>query len=72
MKTAKNELTNQVTKKAWEKNWEDIRMEEILEIFSYERVKKQMEIFLRVLPKGRGRRSSDAGIPSVGVEEDEG
>ena len=40
-----------VTKKAWEKNWEDISMDEILKIFEYDRVKKQMELFLRVLPK---------------------
>lgn len=51
MQSQKNAVLDQVTKKAWEKNWRDIRMEEILEIFSYERVKKQMEIFLRVLPK---------------------
>ena len=51
MRTQKNDRTDLNTKKAWEKNWQDIRMEEILEIFSYERVQKQMQIFLRVLPK---------------------
>ena len=42
---------DQQTKKAWEKNWESIRMEDVLGIFEYVRVKKQMEIFTRVLPK---------------------
>jgi len=51
MKMEKNEKTDLGTQKAWEKNWENIRMDEILEIFSYERVKKQLEVFLRVLPK---------------------
>jgi len=62
MKTTKNELIDQTTKKAWEKNWEDIRMDQILEIFSYERVKKQMEIFLRVLPKGQKILEGGCGL----------
>ena len=33
MRTAKDEATDQITKKAWERNWQDIRMEEILGIF---------------------------------------
>ena len=51
MITTKNEQMDAVTKKAWEMNWEDISMDEILGIFNYHRVKKQMELFLRVLPK---------------------
>ena len=47
---ASNE-TDQRTKKAWEKNWENISMEDVMGIFRYVRVKKQMEIFTRVLPK---------------------
>lgn len=43
--------TDQETKKAWEKNWENISVEEVLSIFRYVRVKKQMEIYTRVLPK---------------------
>ena len=39
------------TKKAWEVNWRDISMNDVLGIFSYERVKKQMALMLRVLPK---------------------
>ncbi|MGH7197668.1 MAG: methyltransferase domain-containing protein [Candidatus Omnitrophota bacterium] len=52
MRTAKDEQTDALTKKAWEKNWQDITMDDIMEIFSYDRVKKQMALFLRVLPKG--------------------
>ncbi len=43
--------TDSATKKAWEKNWENISIEEILQIFEYNRVKKQMALILRVLPK---------------------
>ncbi len=43
--------TDRITKKAWEKNWENITIPEVLSIFDYVRVKKQMEIFCRVLPK---------------------
>lgn len=51
MKHERNEQVDLKTKKAWEKNWQDISMEDVLSIFEYERVKKQMELFLRVLPK---------------------
>ncbi|HNX68438.1 MAG TPA: methyltransferase domain-containing protein [Candidatus Omnitrophota bacterium] len=62
MKTQKNEATDQVTKDAWKKNWQDIPMEKILEIFFYERVQKQMEIFLRVLPKGEKILEGGCGL----------
>lgn len=39
------------TKKAWEENWENISIEEILGIFSYARVKKQMDVFMKYLPR---------------------
>ena len=32
MKALKDEQTDALMKKAWEKNWENIRVEEILEI----------------------------------------
>ena len=47
----KNQEIDLQTKKAWEKNWEDISIPDVLGIFNYVRVKKQLEIFLRVLPK---------------------
>ncbi len=48
--SAVNELDKQ-TKEAWEKNWESIRLDQVLQIFDYVRVKKQMAIYTRVLPK---------------------
>lgn len=62
MKTSKNEKTDAVTKKAWEKNWKDISMDEIMEIFSYDRVKKQMAIFTRVLPKNEKILEGGCGL----------
>jgi SAM-dependent methyltransferase len=62
MKTTKKIAIDGITKKAWEKNWRDIRMDEILEIFTYERVKKQMEIFLRVLPRGEKILEGGCGL----------
>lgn len=62
MRTVKDEKTDAVTKKAWERNWEDISMNEIMEIFSYHRVKKQMEIFTRVLPKNEKILEGGCGL----------
>jgi SAM-dependent methyltransferase len=39
------------TKKAWEVNWQPHEIENILEIFRYPRVKKQLAIYLKYLPK---------------------
>ena len=46
-----NKDTDLRTREAWERNWQNISIAEIMEIFGYERVKQQMEIYLRVLPK---------------------
>ena len=62
MRTQKDEETDAVTKKAWERNWEDISMGEIMEIFNYVRVKKQMEIFTRVLPKNEKILEGGCGL----------
>lgn len=42
--------TDEATKKAWEENWDDVSMKQIMEIFTYVRVKKQIAIFLKFLP----------------------
>ena len=47
----KDEAIDSKTKLAWEKNWQDVSMQDVLGIFSYDRVKKQMALMLRVLPK---------------------
>ncbi len=58
----KNSVTDQGTKEAWEKNWEGISVETVLEIFKYERVKKQMSIYLRVLPKNEKILEGGCGL----------
>lgn len=40
-----------LTKTAWKKNWENLSVKDVLEIFRYGRVKDQMRVFTRVLPK---------------------
>ena len=50
------------TKKAWEKNWNEISIPQILEIFRYARVQKQMAIFTRVLPKGERILEGGCGL----------
>ncbi len=62
MRTQKDEQTDAITKKAWERNWEDISMDEIMEIFDYDRVKKQMAIFTRVLPKNEKILEGGCGL----------
>jgi SAM-dependent methyltransferase len=54
--------TDAVTKKAWEKNWDEITIPQILEIFNYVRVKKQMAIFTRVLPKNEKILEGGCGL----------
>ena len=54
--------TDQKTKKAWEKNWENISVRQTLDIFEYERVKKQMALMLRVLPKGEKILEGGCGL----------
>ncbi len=62
MRALKDEKTDAVTKKAWEKNWTDISMEEIMEIFKYDRVQKQMAVFTRVLPKNEKILEGGCGL----------
>lgn len=54
--------TDARTKKAWERNWDEISIPQVLEIFKYERVKKQMEIFTRVLPKNEKILEGGCGL----------
>ena len=54
--------TDELTKKAWEKNWENIGIAEVLGIFDYERVKKQMAIMRRVLPKNEKILEGGCGL----------
>lgn len=62
MKTQKKNAIDQITKKAWVRNWEDVQIRGILDIFGYERVKKQMKLFLDVLPKGQKILEGGCGL----------
>jgi SAM-dependent methyltransferase len=42
------------TKKAWNENWQPFEVQELLQIFTYPRVKKQIQLYLKYLPK-KGR-----------------
>lgn len=42
---------NRNTKEAWDENWKDIKIETILEIFEYPRVKKFLDIIRPYLPR---------------------
>lgn len=54
--------TDLKTKEAWEKNWEDVSINQVLEIFGYDRVKKQMAIMQRVLPKNQKILEGGCGL----------
>ena len=62
MQQLKDAQKDLATKKAWEKNWEGIEISEILSIFNYERVKKQMQLYLRVLPKNEKILEGGCGL----------
>ncbi len=58
---ALSELDKQ-TKEAWEKNWDSISIDQVLQIFDYVRVKKQMAIYTRVLPKNEKILEGGCGL----------
>ncbi len=60
--TTKDVATDLKTKEAWEKNWEGISIEQSNEIFGYERVKKQMALMTRVLPKNEKILEGGCGL----------
>ena len=55
-------VTDLTTKQAWENNWRDISIADVLQIFAYDRVKKQMAHFTRVLPKGERILEGGCGL----------
>ena len=42
---------SEVTKKAWEKNWQPHEIENVMEIFTYPRVRKQVDLYEKYLSK---------------------
>ena len=47
----KKEIVTEETKKAWSDNWKNLRVEGLLEIFSYPRVQRLLKFLISVLPK---------------------
>lgn len=50
------------TKRAWQKNWQPHEVERLLEIFDYPRVKKQIELYLKYLPKNERILEGGCGL----------
>jgi len=50
------------TKKAWEDNWQGHTVEELLEIFKYPRVAKQLNLYLGLLPKNKPILEGGCGL----------
>jgi len=50
------------TRKAWEENWRQLSVEQALEIFDYPRVKKNVGIFMKFMPKDRPVLEGGCGI----------
>jgi len=53
MRTSGDRNIDAATKKAWEENWRDVSVEDIMEIFDYPRVKRHMEIYQKYLPRDK-------------------
>lgn len=53
MKRSLNRKIDVATKKAWNENWQAAGINEIMEIFDYPRVQKQVSIYLKYLPKNK-------------------
>lgn len=62
MRTTNNVQQDIATRKAWDENWEDISIQQILEIFEYPRVKKHIEIFKHYLPKDKKILEGGCGL----------
>lgn len=53
LKVSDIDKTNRQTKEAWSENWHSIKIDDILEIFSYPRVKKMLDMVLKnIIDKG--------------------
>ncbi|MBF0254532.1 MAG: class I SAM-dependent methyltransferase, partial [Candidatus Omnitrophica bacterium] len=68
MKRIDTQATDAATREAWEANWAEIPMERILGIFTYERVRRQMELFMRVLPKNERILEGGCGLAPYVIE----
>jgi len=50
------------TRRAWQENWQHHEVERILEIFNYPRVKKQISLYLKYLPKDKPILEGGCGL----------
>ena len=50
------------TKQAWDENWKPHEVEKLMEIFEYPRVKKQMELYCKYLPKNKKILEGGCGL----------
>jgi len=50
------------TKKAWDDNWGGVEIKDVLEIFKYPRVQKQLEIYMKYLPKNKKILEGGCGL----------
>lgn len=62
MRAEKDAHIDEATKHAWDANWRDTSVERIMEIFSYPRVRENMDIFLSCLPKGKRVLEGGCGL----------
>jgi SAM-dependent methyltransferase len=58
----KDTAIDKVTKQAWEDNWKGIEVARTLEIFNYQRVKRQLQVYSDFLPKDRLILEGGCGI----------
>lgn len=62
MKKHANQKIDIITKESWNENWQETPINEILEIFNYPRVQKQIAIYLKYLPKGKPILEGGCGL----------
>ncbi|MDP8299903.1 MAG: methyltransferase domain-containing protein [Candidatus Tantalella remota] len=62
MRTREDKNIDAATKKAWEENWKDVSVADIMEIFEYPRVKRHMEIYQKHLPRDKKIMEGGCGM----------
>lgn len=62
MRIEKDLQIDAVTRQAWDDNWQNVSIERILEIFDYPRVRKQLDIYKKYLPKDKNILEGGCGL----------
>ncbi|MFH0732437.1 MAG: class I SAM-dependent methyltransferase [Candidatus Omnitrophota bacterium] len=62
MRASEDKNLDNLTKKAWEKNWQDIAVAQIMEIFKYPRVQRKVEVFRQYFPTGKKILEGGCGL----------